>query len=148
MPLPRVSNKAVYLAVTEPVVGVATTTTAYVDMSTVMELYGLIQATVTGSADAKLVQATDNSGTGKKDITGKAITQLTADGSAGIELRQDEKGTTLLDVDNGFIFVAIEMVTTNAADVVSGQLMSVYERTQDNVPTGSVLDEIVRQVIS
>lgn len=67
-----------------------------------------------GTLDMKLVQATDSSGTGVKDISGKAITQLTqagtdADKQAIINVRAEE-----LDVANGFDHVAIVLTTATA----------------------------------
>ena len=67
-----------------------------------------------GTLDAKLVQATDSSGTGVKDITGKAITALTdagtdSDKQAIINVRAEE-----LDVANSFTHVAIVMTTAVA----------------------------------
>lgn len=64
--------------------------------------------------DAKLRQATDSSGTGVKDITGKAITQLTQAGSdsdkqAIITLLADQ-----LDVAGGFRYVALSMTIGTA----------------------------------
>lgn len=75
--------------------------------------------------DAKLRQATDASGTGVKDITGKEITQLTqagtdeSDRQAIIFVRPDE-----LDVAGGFTHVALSLTvgtaTSDAGAVVLG----------------------------
>lgn len=77
-------------------------------------LYDQVMAVVmagtigTGSTlDAKLTQATSSGGAGEKDITGKAITQLTQAGSdsdkqAVINCRADE-----LDIANDFRFVRL-----------------------------------------
>tara|TARA_R110000824_G_C15085400_1_gene664832 strand:- start:18 stop:494 length:477 start_codon:yes stop_codon:yes gene_type:complete len=67
------------------------------------------------TVDVKLQQASDSSGTGAKDITGKAITQLTqagtdSDKQALINCRADE-----LDVDNSFNYVRIHMTVGTAA---------------------------------
>lgn len=67
------------------------------------------------TVDAKLQQASSATGTGAKDITGKAITQLTKAGSddnsiVGIELQTEE-----LDVNNGFEYVRF-VVTIGVAD--------------------------------
>lgn len=72
---------------------------------------GVMSASAT--LDFKLQQAKDTGGTSVKDITGKAITQLTqAGGGSGknviVELRTDK-----LDVANGF--KAIRFVLTEAA---------------------------------
>jgi hypothetical protein len=67
--------------------------------------------------DAKLQQATDSTGTGAKDIPGKAIVQLLAAGGnnrqALIEVRDTE-----LDVNNGYAFVRLSVTVASAASLV------------------------------
>lgn len=65
--------------------------------------------------NAKVVQATDSSGTSKKDISGKAVTALTAAGSdsdkqAIVNVKSDE-----LDVANKFKYVALEITSTDSS---------------------------------
>lgn len=93
-------------------------TSDYVDMTNFKSAVGIVLAGTmasTSTIDAKLVQATDSSGTGVKDITGKAITQLTeagtdSDKQAIINVRTEE-----LDVDGGFTHVALVMTVGTAA---------------------------------
>ena len=80
------------------------------------------------TVDAKLIQATSATGAGAKDITGKAITQLTEGGTdsdkqALINLRTDE-----LDVAGGFSFVAIQMTVATAASDSGAVLWGVQPR--------------------
>lgn len=92
----------------------------YLDMRKFNKGLAIVMAGTLGTGatlDAKLVQATDAAGTGKKDISGKSITQLTQAGS------DDDKQSLInvdaqdLDVENGFCFVAIEMtVGTDTSD--------------------------------
>ena len=104
----------------------STLTSDYVDMSKVGSLLAIINAgafVATGKVDAKLVQATAAAGTNKKDITGKAITQLTAAGTddnkqAFINLFAEE-----LDINNSFRYVALELTNTTAAALVSADLI-------------------------
>ena len=78
--------------------GAATYTTGWVSMRDWHAVLAVVQAGDLGASatiDAKLEQATDGSGTGAKDVTGKAITQLTKAGSddnkqALINCRADE----------------------------------------------------------
>ncbi len=85
-------------------------------------LFGEITAIVTvgtlgtsGTIDCVLQQATDSSGTGAKDITGKAITQITqagtdqSDTQAVVSVRAEE-----LDTANGFSYVAAKLTTGTA----------------------------------
>ena len=91
--------------------------TGYIDMSKregIQAILMLGAMVATGTADAKLEQATDGSGTGKKDITGKAITQMTAAGSdddkqAVINCRKEE-----LDIANNFTHVRLTVTLATA----------------------------------
>ncbi len=77
--------------------------------------------------DAKLQQASDSTGAGAKDVSGKAITQIvkaTGDNKqALINLRPDE-----LDVANGFAFVRLSLTVGTAASVAGAQLLGVNSR--------------------
>lgn len=110
-------------------------------------LMAIIEAGTLGASatlDAKLQQATDSSGTGAKDITGKAITQLTqagtdSDKQAIINVRGDE-----LDVNNLFTHVAIVMTVATATSDTSAILLGISGRYNpaSDFDLGSV-DEIV-----
>lgn len=69
--------------------------------------------------DAKLQQASSATGTGAKDITGKAITQLTAAGTDANSLAAIEFQTEELDVNGGFEYVRFA-VTIAGGDVAYG----------------------------
>lgn len=95
-----------------------------------------------GTLAAKLVQATDSSGTGVKDITGKAITTLTDAGSdsdkqAIINVFPDD-----LDLDNGFNHVAIVLTTAVATGDSAAVLFGCDPRYSEGADLASV-DEIV-----
>lgn len=95
---------------------VGTVVSAWVSMATwrriVADVFaGTIGAN--GSVNAKLEQAQDAAGTGAKDITGKAITALTAAGTdsdkqARINLREEE-----LDNNNGFTHVRLSITVAS-----------------------------------
>lgn len=110
----------------DPDVNVAAAyTTAWVDMENYEAVMAIVMAgamVATSTIDAKIQQATDGSGTGAKDITGKAITQLTAAGTdddkqAIINLRADE-----MDAANSFTHVQLSM-TVGTADSDSAALL-------------------------
>jgi hypothetical protein len=109
--------------------GVATT--GWVPLNTHYGLLALVQtgALATGATvDAKLQQALDASGTGAKDVAGKAIAQLPqasngANRQALINLRPEE-----LDVNNGFAFVRLVVTVAAAAANTSAQLLGVNPR--------------------
>ena len=84
------------------VTAASTVVSDYMSMADFESAMAIILAGTLGSSatlDAKLVQATDASGTGAKDITGKAITQLTqagtdSDKQAIINCRAEELDTS------------------------------------------------------
>lgn len=97
-----------------------------------------------GTVDAKLEQATDNSGTGAKDVTGKSITQLTDAGSDDnkqvlINLKQEE-----LDFANDFQFFRLTITPATAATLIYGEVLGFdprYGVATDNDAT--TVDEVV-----
>jgi len=111
------SEAAAVVATVDPdALAVGAISSDYVDMDVFDQVMAVIMAGVLGAAatlDAKLEQAQDSSGTGVKDITGKAITQLvkaTDDGKqAIINCRAEE-----LDLANAFTHVRLTL-TVGAA---------------------------------
>jgi hypothetical protein len=104
---------------------------AWVPLASHLCLLALVQTGALGTGatvDAKLQQAVDASGTGAKDVSGKAITQLTqaasgANRQALINLRAEE-----LDVNNGFAYVRLVVTVAVAAANTSAQLLGVNPR--------------------
>lgn len=94
--------------------------------------------------DAKLEQAQDSSGTSPKDVTGKAITQMTDAGSddnkqALINLRADE-----LDLDNGYTHFRVTVTPATAAVLIAAGVIGFdprYAPASDN--DAASVDEIV-----
>jgi hypothetical protein len=88
------------------------------------------------TVDAKLQQATDSSGTGVKDITGKAITQiLKASGDnkvAMINVRDTD-----LDVNNGFTYVRLTVTVGTATSLIAACLSGFLPRYEPPVDSGS-----------
>lgn len=119
------------LATLDPVSQAAgTATTGWVSAGNHHNLLALIQSGVLGTGatlDAKLQQATDASGTGAKDVAGKAITQIVkATGDSKqvlINLRPEE-----LDVNNGFSYVRLSVTVAVAASLTSAQLLGFNPR--------------------
>jgi hypothetical protein len=127
----KLSEKIATLATLDPAsVAASTVVSTYVPLANFHQLAAMIQTGVLGTAatvDAKLVQATAAAGTGSKDITGKAITQIvkaTGDNKqAVIEVRAEE-----LDVANGFTHVALSVTVGAAASIVGAQLVGANPR--------------------
>ena len=106
----------------------------------------LIAAGTLGAAatlDAKLEQATDSSGTGAKDITGKAITQLVKatndDDQAVISIKQTD-----LDVANDFTHFRVTMTVGTATSDASAHVFAADFRHGDG--TDNDLASVVESV--
>ena len=109
---------------------VGTVTTGWISAGNHHTLLALVQSGVLGTGatlDAKLQQATDASGTGAKDVTGKALNQIvkaTGDNKqALINLRPDD-----LDVTNGYAYVRLSMTVAVAASLTAAQLLGFNPR--------------------
>lgn len=140
------SNLVSLQAVLNPVSqGAATVTTGWVradifDSFLAVLAVGALDAS--GTVDAKLQQATDGSGTGAKDVSGKSITQLTQAGTDSnkqvlINCRAEE-----LDVNGGFDFVRLSVTVGTAASLLFAALFGVHGRYH---PMGhaATVDEVV-----
>lgn len=118
------SEYCAILAAVDPQSASTAQSSAYVSVGKFHKIGAYIQTGAiasTGTFDAKLQQATDASGTGVKDITGKAITQLadTADDKQVI-INLDPAE---LDLANGFTFVRLTITPATAASLLSGLLL-------------------------
>lgn len=134
----KASEVIATLGVIDPDANVAGTITSdWCDMSKFELIYATVMAGILGTSatiDAKFEQATDSSGSGAKDITGKSITQLVKatndDNQATLECRAEN-----LDVDNQFSFVRLSMTigtaTSDASALVQG-LFPHYAPASDN----------------
>lgn len=140
------SDEAVLAAAINPQsLSPGTATSGWVSMANFEKLQAIVAVGTLGAsatADAKLQQASDSGGTGAKDITGKAITQLTKAGSddnkqAIINLRSDE-----LDVANGFTHVRLSITVGTAASVVAGVVLGHDARYQP-ADDATTVDEVV-----
>ena len=130
-PNAKASELLTVLATIDPVSQAAgTVTTGWITVANHHGLLAVIQTGALGASatlDAKLQQATDSSGTGVKDITGKAITQIvkaTGDNKqALINVKPEE-----LDTVNGFGFVRLSITVGVAASLTSAQLLGINPR--------------------
>lgn len=127
----KFQEKVAILATQDPAsVSAGTVVTSWVPVANFHGIAALINTGVMGASatiDAKLRQASDATGTGAKDITGKAITQiLKASGDnkqAIIECRSDD-----LDALNGFGWVALSVTVGTAASIYGANLLGVNPR--------------------
>lgn len=94
--------------------------------------------------DAKIEQAKDSSGTGVKDVTGKAITQLTQAGTDSNKQAWINFEGSDLDGDNDFTHCRLSITVGVAASDAAGYLFggdAYYGPAQDHDAT--TVDEII-----
>lgn len=117
----KFSERAAIAATIDPVSqGAGTVTTAWVPMSqfhSIVALLGVGVMSAGSTVDAKLQQATDATGTGAKDIAGKAIAQLLAAGGNNRQVLIEARDTDL-DVNNGYAFIRLSVTVASAASLI------------------------------
>lgn len=124
-----------------------TYTTGWVDMRDFGAVLAIVAAGDLGTSatlDAKLEQATSSGGAGLKDVTGKAIAQLTQAGTDSnkqslINCRAEE-----LDADNGYRYVRLSMTVAVATSDAAGLLLGFHPgRGAASDFDATTVDEIV-----
>lgn len=98
------------------------------DLNTVIATIFVGTMAAGATLDAKIEQATDAAGTGAKDVTGKAITQMTQAGGDSDKQRVIEVDGEDLDVDNDFTHVRLAVTVAVAAVDLSAAVQGVDER--------------------
>lgn len=119
----QASEYCALLAAVDPQSSSTAKSSSYVSIAKFHKIGALIHVgaiTSGGTVNAKLEQASSSGGTGVKDITGKAITQL-ADTESNkqywINLDPSE-----LDLANGFTFVRLTITPATQASLIAGSL--------------------------
>jgi hypothetical protein len=116
-PLLAPSDRFSLLAVIDPDANAAgTLDTGWIDVALYESFLAIILAGDLGTnatLDVKLRQAKDSSGTDAKDITGKAITQMTQAGT-NMSNKQTMINLESEDLDNGFSYISLRAVGATA----------------------------------
>ena len=133
------------VGVIDPDLNVAgTTTTVWIPMKDLISIMAIYKAGALGTSatlDGKIQQATDVSGTGAKDITGKAITQLTQAGTDQsdlqiiINLRADE-------LEDGFTHAQVSLTVAVASSDSDVTVIGLYSRYEPQAHIASVTEVI------
>ena len=140
------SDRARIVGVVDPDANAAATyTTGWVSMADFGAVMAVIMAGTLGTdatLDAKLEQASDSSGTGAKDITGKEITQLTQAGTDSDKQAVINCYASELDIENDFTHVRLSMTVAAATSDCAAIFLGFDARYQveDDATT---VDEIV-----
>lgn len=122
-------------------------TSAWVSAANFNKLLGLIQTGVLGASatvDAKFQQAKDGSGTGAKDVTGAAVTQIvkaTGD-NVQAEINLDPQQ---LDVEGGFGYVQLSVTVGTAASLTAALLLGFTPRF---APSSDANAASVKQIVA
>lgn len=142
------SEQAAVVGVINPVSqGAGTVTTGWIAARTFLHYLAILHVGALGTSatvDAKLQQASDASGTGAKDVTGKAITQLTQAGTDANKQVLIDLGGEELDVNNSFSHFRLSVTVAVAASLIAGTVLGVaakYGAASDH--DASTVDEIV-----
>jgi len=123
-----------------------TATSGWISMAEFGQILAVVMAGDLGTnatIDAKLQQATNASGAGAKDITGKAVTQLTQAGTdksnkqALINLRAEE-----IDRRNGFTHVRLSVTVATATSDLAAVVLGTRARYSP-VAQPAAVDQIV-----
>jgi len=126
------SETAAVVGTIDPDVLTATAHTSdWVSMADFERISAIVMAGTLGSSatlDAKLQQATDASGTDAKDISGKAITQLTQAGSDSDKQAIINCSAEELDLENDFTHVALVITVATASSDGAGLIMGFNPR--------------------
>lgn len=122
------SDRAAVVGVIDPdATGASTVTTGWIAARDFHSFLAIVMAGTLGSSatlDAKLEQATSAAGAGAKDITGKAITQLTQAGTDSDKQALINLSPNEMDVTNGFthfrLSITVGTATSDAGGIVIG----------------------------
>jgi hypothetical protein len=115
------------------------------DTARIVAIVNVGTIAASGTLDAKLEQATDSSGTGAKDITGGAITQLTqAGGDSDKQVIIDVNGKSL-DANNDFTHVRLTLTgavgNVDLGALLLGQIVAYGQASDYN--NASVAENVV-----
>lgn len=128
----RPSDRAAVVGVIDPdAYAAATYTTGWIDMASYNEIMAIVMAGDLGASatiDAKIEQATDGSGTGAKDVTGAAITQLTKAGGDDNKQAVINLWAEDLDIDNGFTHARLSVTVGVAASDMGAVVLGLAKR--------------------
>lgn len=140
----RPSDRVAVLGVIDPQSATTAKSTGWVDAGLYESLLAVVKVGVLGSGttvNAKLEQATSAAGAGAKDITGKAVTQLTQAGTDDskqvlINLKSED-----LDVNNRFQFVRLTVTPATSTALLDAILLGLDARYGGS--HAATVDEVV-----
>lgn len=139
------SDRATLLAVINPQSATTAKSSGWVAAKTCLSFLATVLVgaiTSTGTVDAKLEQAKDSGGTDAKDVTGKAITQLTEAGTDSNKQVEINLQQADLDINNGFTHFRLTITPATAAALIAGTVRGIDAAYQPATDATTV-DEVV-----
>jgi len=142
------SDRAKYVGKIDPDAHAAgAVSSAWINAANAHNYLATVQTGVLGTdatIDAKLEQATTSGGAGAKDITGKAITQLTDIDSPNdaSKVAQINLATEELDVEGGFDFFRLTVTVAVATSDVSALVQQFDRRYQPGADSSDVAEVV------
>lgn len=142
------SDRMAVVGVIDPdVYTAAAYSTGWIDLTQYQEIMAIVMAGTLGASatlDAKLEQASDSSGTGVKDITSAAITQLTQAGTDSDKQAVIQLWSEDLDADNDFTHARLTMTVGTATSDAGAVVLGGCKR-HDTAQSGDLasVDEVV-----
>lgn len=141
LPNLKPTQRVALLTTVDPQSATTVQRTGWIDASGFSNLLAVLSLgtiSATGTVDAKLEQATDNSGTGAKDVAGKAITQMTQAGGSSNKQALINCKSTDLDFANGFKFVRFSITPATAAALIAAGLYGLDARYEPAAQSANV----------
>lgn len=123
----------------------STVTTGWLSAQQAYRFLAVVQVGGLGSSatvDAKLQQATNSSGGSAKDITGKAITQLTQAGSDSNKVALINLRPSDLDHQNDFTHFRLSITVATAACEIGGLVLAL-DPVEAPAAHAAFVDEVV-----
>lgn len=143
-PLLKPSSRVAVLGQINPQSATTAKSTGWVLASLYQNFLAIIQVGTiasTGTVDAKIEQATSAAGAGAKDVTGKAITQLTEAGTDSDKQALINFSAPDLDHSNSFVYVRLTITPATAAALISGTLVGFDAKYETD--HAATVDEVV-----
>lgn len=122
----------------QPAGTVATAWIPVQNFHTFLALIGTGVMGTNGTLDAKIRQAQDASGTGAKDLPGKAITTIQAASGANVQALVNFRSGDV-DTNNGYAFVQLSLTVGTAASFVAAYLFGVGGRFDPPVDASAAI---------
>lgn len=121
-----------------------TYTSGWVSMATLGRVYAVLNIgaiTGSGTVDAKIQQASDSGGTGAKDVTGIAITQIVGSANSNKQVTLEVRPAQL-DVANNFTHVRLSVTTAVAASLLGATVHGTNAKFEPQAQAATVAESV------